>query len=364
MGNLVNRNLEFQGFYKNKTVLITGDTGFKGSWLALWLNNLGAKVIGYSLPPLRNEDHFNLLALNKIITHVDGNLLDAEKLNATFEEYQPEIVFHLAAQALVRFSYDEPKLTFDTNVGGSVNLLEAVRLCNAVKSVIYVTSDKCYKNREWVWGYRETDELGGHDPYSASKAAAEIVFSSYCDSFFSKKRNIGMASVRAGNVIGGGDWALDRIVPDCIKAISNGEPIVIRNPLATRPWQHVLEPLSGYMLLALKLYNEPSKYNGAWNFGPDIGSIKTVEQLSENIVKYFGSGSINVETNGDAKHEASILHLNCDKTNTVLKWFPTWNFESTMEQTAQWYKGYINGIEPIILSKNNILKFITDEKNN
>ncbi len=345
MGKLVNRNLEFQEFYKNKTVLITGDTGFKGSWLALWLNNLGAKVIGYSLPPLRKED------------------LDAEKLNATFQEHQPEIVFHLAAQALVRFSYDEPKLTFDTNVGGSVNLLEAVRKCSAVRSVIYVTSDKCYKNKEWVWGYREIDELGGHDPYSASKAAAEIVFSSYCDSFFNQKRNIGMGSVRAGNVIGGGDWALDRIVPDCIKAISTGDPIIIRNPKATRPWQHVLEPLSGYMLLALKLYNEPLKYNGAWNFGPEISSIKTVEQLSQHIVKYFGSGSIKVESIEGAKHEASILHLNCDKSNTVLKWLPTWDFESTMEQTAQWYKGYINGIEPKVLSENNILKFIKEEKN-
>ena len=313
---------------------------------------------------LFRSDHYNLLELDKNITHIDGDLLDGDKLNATFQKYQPEIVFHLAAQALVRFSYDEPKLTFDTNVGGSVNLLEAVRMCNSVKSVIYVTSDKCYKNKEWVWGYREMDELGGHDPYSASKAAAEIVFSSYCDSFFGKKRAIGMASVRAGNVIGGGDWALDRIIPDCIKAISKGEPIILRNPLATRPWQHVLEPLSGYMLLALKLYSEPLKYNGSWNFGPEISSIKTVEQLSQKIVKYFGAGTIEIETIEGAKHEASILHLNCDKTNTVLEWLPTWDFDSTMEQTAQWYKGYLDGVAPKILSERNILKFINDEKNN
>ena len=226
-------------FYKNKRILITGDTGFKGSWLALWLSSLGAKVYGYALPAETENAHFNILDLKNEITHIDSNLLDFEKLNHSFQEIQPEIVFHLAAQALVRLSYDEPKLTFETNVTGSINVLEAVRDTKSVKSLIYVTSDKCYKNKEWIWGYRENDELGGHDPYSASKAAAEIVFSSYMDSFFSKNNNIGIASVRAGNVIGGGDWALDRIIPDCIRSVMNEKEIEIRNPQATRPWQHV-----------------------------------------------------------------------------------------------------------------------------
>lgn len=363
MGKLVDRNMNFQEFYKNKTVLITGDTGFKGAWLALWLNNLGANVIGYSLPPLTNEDHFNLLELDKIITHVDGNLLDANKLNESFQKFQPEIVFHLAAQALVRLSYDEPKLTFETNVTGSVNMLEAIRKTNSVKSLIYVTSDKCYKNKEWIYGYRENDELGGYDPYSASKAAAEIVFSSYRDSFFSKNENIGVASVRAGNVIGGGDWALDRIIPDCIRSIVKKKDIEIRNPGATRPWQHVLEPLSGYMLLAQKLFENPIEFSGVWNFGPTIESIKTVKELTEKTIMFFGKGSISIGEIDKHKHEAGLLHLNCDKSNHKLGWNPVWNFEETVKVTIEWYKNYLNGASPKELSLNNIYQFMEDKRN-
>lgn len=349
-------------FFKGKKVLITGDTGFKGSWLAFWLHKIGATVVGYSLPPTNESDHFNLLKLAEKITHIDGDILDFKSLNNAFQEHQPEIVFHLAAQALVRLSYDQPQLTFETNVNGSVNVLEAVKNCSSIKSVIYVTSDKCYKNNEWVWGYRETDALGGHDPYSASKAAAELVFSSYCDSFFSHRTDIGLGTVRAGNVIGGGDWALDRIIPDCIKAIAQDKAITIRNPHATRPWQHVLEPLSGYMLLAMKLYQDPKKYNGAWNFGPEVDSIKTVDILANEVVKNFGKGSVEVFSDG-MKHEASILHLNCDKANTILKWKPTWNFASTIERTVQWYKGYLAQTDPVQLTNNDIDNYINENLN-
>ncbi len=349
-------------FYKNKRILITGDTGFKGSWLALWLNSLGAKVYGYSLPVETENAHFKILNLENEISHIDGNLLDFEKLNQTVQDIQPEIVFHLAAQALVRLSYDEPRLTFETNVTGSVNVLEAIRNTRSVKSLIYVTSDKCYKNKEWIWGYRENDELGGHDPYSASKAAAEIVFSSYRDSFFSKNTNIGIASVRAGNVIGGGDWALDRIIPDCIRSIMNEKEIEIRNPQATRPWQHVLEPLSGYMFLAQKLYENPTKFSGSWNFGPPIESIKTVKELTEKTIGILGKGSITIGNTDKQKHEAGLLHLNCDKSNHQLGWNPVWNFEQTVKTTIEWYKNYINGENPKELSLNNINQFMEDRK--
>ena len=348
-------------FYKGKTVLLTGHTGFKGSWMAYWLSEMGAKVIGYALPPENEDDHFNLLQLNKKITHIEADILDGDKLKEVFETYQPEIVFHLAAQALVRFSYDNPKLTFDTNVAGSVNVLEAIRESKSVKSFVYVTSDKAYKNKEWTWGYRENDELGGHDPYSASKAAAEIVFSSYTDSFFSKNPNIGVGTVRAGNVIGGGDWALDRIIPDCIRALSDNKPIVIRNPHATRPWQHVLEPLSGYLLLGVRLYENPDQYSGAWNFGPEIKSIKTVKELSQKVISVFGSGSIDIQYNETANHEASILHLNCDKSNAKLNWYPTWDFEETIERTVNWYTDHLEGKDPIELILEDIKTFLNRE---
>lgn len=351
-----------KNFFKNKRVLITGDTGFKGSWLALWLKTAGAEVLGYALPPDSENDHFNLLNLASEIEHVDGNLLDFPLLSDTFKRFQPEIVFHLAAQALVRFSYDEPKLTFDTNVSGSVNVLEAVRTTGSVMSFIYVTSDKCYRNNEWVWGYRENDPLGGHDPYSASKAAAEVVFSAYNDSFFSKNPNIGVASVRAGNVIGGGDWALDRIIPDCIRSIASGKPIEIRSPNATRPWQHVLEPLSGYITLAMKLYDAPKEFSGAWNFGPAIGSIKTVHSLVEEVIQVYGQGSVLVGEQDKGKHEAGLLHLNCDKSNHQLNWHQVWGFKDTIIQTVQWYKELLMGGDARQLSLNNIKKYMEEKQ--
>jgi CDP-glucose 4,6-dehydratase len=326
-------------FFKGKRILVTGDTGFKGSWLSYWLWLLGAEVYGYALPPERGNDHFHLLGLTGKIRHCDGDIRDAVSFTEWMEKAEPEIVFHLAAQALVRKSYVDVKETFDTNIGGSVNLLEYVRQHDNVRSVVFVTSDKSYKNKEWIWGYRETDELGGRDPYSASKSAAELVFQSYLLSFFNERDTLGAASVRAGNVIGGGDWSADRIVPDSVKALAEGETIVLRNPGATRPWQHVLEPLGGYMLLAERLYGG-LPYNGAWNFGPDDASMRTVGDLAEKIVECWGSGGVRQEIDGNAPHEAGLLHLNCDKARFELGWQAKWDFEMAVQMTIDWYKGY------------------------
>jgi len=342
---------------KDKRVLITGDTGFKGAWLSYWLHCLGADVYGYALPADKNS-LYDALGLDKLICHTDGDLRDGNRLNTVFEEVRPEFVFHLAAQSLVRLSYEEPKLTFDTNVLGSVNVLEAVRQTSSVKSLVYVTSDKCYKNREWIWGYREQDELGGHDPYSASKAAAELVISSYIDSFFRFREGFGAASVRAGNVIGGGDWAADRIVPDCIRALMKNDPVIVRNPAATRPWQHVLDPLSGYLLIACRLYNEPGRYSGAWNFGPAHESIKTVQELTEKLIDAWGEGTYEVRKPEDAPHEATLLHLNCDKAHHLLGWHASWNFERAISETAAWYRETVAGQPAVDITRKQICSFM------
>ena len=341
MGKMVTP--EFLGLYLGKRVLITGHTGFKGSWLAFLLNKIGADVLGYALPPRDKNNHFDMLGLSNLIEHIEADVRDDKKLMLTMQEFQPEIVFHLAAQALVRPSYDHPRTTFETNVMGSVNLLEAVRATKSVRSLVYITSDKCYENVEWLWGYRENDTMGGHDPYSASKGAAELIFSSYARSFFDTRINLGSASVRAGNVIGGGDWALDRIVPDCIRAIQSGEAINIRSPHATRPWQHVLEPLSGYLLLGNRLYGNPKKYSGAWNFGPMSSQQRTVLDVAEHIVSRYGSGSIITDKNRPKNHEATLLQLNCDKANQYLGWFPRWDVEKTFDMTSDWYQHIDDG---------------------
>ncbi len=337
-----------------KRVLVTGDTGFKGSWLCLWLHKLGADVVGYALPPELKEGLFNLSGLDAMIHHVNGDIRDFEKLEKVVGEHQPEFLFHLAAQALVSTSYKEPKRTLDTNIGGSVNILELARREPYLRSVILVTSDKCYKNKEWVWGYRENDELGGYDPYSASKAAAEMIFTAYASSFFNAPQGIGVASVRAGNVIGGGDWSSERIVPDCIRALRENKTIIIRNPMATRPWQHVLEPLSGYLLLAAKLCVDPVKYAGSWNFGPIIHSIRTVRDVAEKIVEYWGGGKIETKENPQAPYEARLLHLNCDKSQQILNWHPRWHFDRAIKETTLWYKDVINGGSALDISKRQI----------
>ena len=329
--------------FKNKKVLITGHTGFKGSWLAFLLNELGADVMGFSLAPATTINLFNLLDLDIKIKHVVGDIRDTSLLARTLNNFQPEFVFHLAAQALVRPSYDDPETTFSTNVMGSVNLLDSVRLCDSVRSLLYITSDKCYENFEWIWSYRENDQLGGNDPYSASKAAAEIIFSSYERSYFEKRSSLGSASVRAGNVIGGGDWAVDRIIPDCIRAIEAEKPIRIRNPSATRPWQHVLEPLAGYLLLAANLYEDPKKYGGSWNFGPFTHEVRTVQNVAERIIDHIGKGQIEIVESQTQLHEAVSLRVNCEKAHQLLGWYPRWNIEKTLEETASWYKTVMNG---------------------
>jgi CDP-glucose 4,6-dehydratase len=329
--------------FKGRRVFITGHTGFKGSWLAFMLNEAGADVMGYALRPETAENHFELLKLDSKIRHVLGDIRNGALLADTLEKFKPEFVFHLAAQALVRPSYDDPVATFTTNILGSTNLLEAVRKCESVRSLVYITSDKCYENVEWLWGYREIDQLGGRDPYSASKAAAEIVFSSYVRSFFDQNPQMGAASARAGNVIGGGDWAQDRIVPDCIRAINAGNPIVLRNPAATRPWQHVMEPLTGYLVLAARLYEQPKRWGGAWNFGPSTQEVRTVKEVAEIIVNQIGRGRVEVHEQTTQVHEAQLLQLNCDKAHQLLGWSPRWNVDKTLESTALWYKEVMNG---------------------
>jgi len=328
----------YLSIFRGRRVLITGDTGFKGSWLALWLNELGADVTGIALPPEGERPHFSLLGLDNLIRHVDGDIREKDTVTRVFEDCQPEIVFHLAAQSLVRLSYEEPKRTFDTNIGGSVNVLEAVREQPCVRSLVFITSDKCYRNQEWTWGYREGDELGGRDPYSASKASAELVFSAYRESFFGLRPDLGAASARAGNVIGGGDWARDRIVPDCVRALTAGRPIVLRNPEATRPWQHVLDPLSGYLQLAAGLFDEPKRYSGAWNFGPLLDGACTVGELADRMVADWGSGATVVDQSQDAPHESRLLHLNIDKAQLELGWRPRWDLPRTIAETVSWYR--------------------------
>jgi len=342
--------------FKGRRVFITGHTGFKGSWLAYLLHRVGADVMGFSLPPSGDKNNFSLLKLDGKVKHVIGDIRDLSVLNESITKFQPEFVFHLAAQALVRTSYDDPVDTFSTNIQGSVNLLESVRKCNSIRSLVYITSDKCYENVEWIWGYRENDSLGGIDPYSASKAAAEIVFSCYERSFFNSNPKLGVASARAGNVIGGGDWAVDRIIPDCIRAIESDGSIFLRNPFSTRPWQHVMEPLSGYLTLAFNLYHEPKKYSGAWNFGPSTQEIKTVKDVAQIMVEHIGRGRIEFLDSISNVHEANLLQLNCDKAHQLLNWHPRWTVDETLDATADWYKTVLNGgdAEEITISQLNV----------
>lgn len=346
--------------FSGKRVFITGHTGFKGSWLAFILSEAGAEVTGYALHPHTAVNHFDLLELDRKMKHIVGDVRDSEMLEKTVHDFEPEFVFHLAAQALVRPSYDDPITTFSTNVMGSVNLLETVRLCESVRSLVYITSDKCYENVEWIWGYRENDQLGGRDPYSASKAAAELVFSTYARSFFEQRPMLGAASTRAGNVIGGGDWAVDRIIPDCIRAIEADEPVRLRNPRATRPWQHVLEPLAGYLLLAARLYEEPKKWGGSWNFGPSTEQVRTVKNVAEIIVGHIGKGRVEVVESMMKVHEARLLQLNCDKANQLLGWYPRWDVEKTLEATALWYKTVMYGGDAEAITRAQIKEFFLE----
>ncbi len=329
----------FNNVFEGKTVLVTGHTGFKGSWLSIWLEELGANVIGYALAPYTERDIFMVAGVDRKLKNNIGDIRDFDKLKEIFSKYQPEIVFHLAAQSLVRLSYEQPKLTYETNIGGTVNLFECCRACDSVKVIVNVTSDKCYENKEWIWGYRENDPVGGYDPYSSSKACSEIITATYRKSFFNVN-NKSLASVRAGNVIGGGDWREDRLVPDCIRALKKGKPIGIRSPLSVRPWQHVLEPLSGYLLLASRMYEDGERYSGAWNFGPCNGSIITVEEMVNRLIGYWGSGQFKdlSKQSSQKPHEASLLTLDISKAINLLNWEPVLNVSEAIEYAVNWYK--------------------------
>ena len=330
----------FDGFFKNKKVLVTGHTGFKGSWLSIWLRELGAEVVGYALDPYTKYDNFVVTDLENRITDIRGDVRDYDKVINTFNEHNPEIVFHLAAQPLVKLSYEKPRETYETNVMGTVNVLEAARKNKSTQVFINITSDKCYENKEWIWGYRENDTMGGYDPYSSSKGCSELITSAYMRSFFvNSTNNIGIASVRAGNVIGGGDWAKDRLIPDCISSIKIGKPILIRNPKSTRPWQHVLEPLYGYLLLASYLYKNPTEYSGSWNFGPSENLIMTVREVVEKLLKKWGSGRWVTEMpNSKEVHECRLLKLDISKAIYYLGWKPRLDFDKTLKLVVDWYK--------------------------
>lgn len=333
-------------FWKGKRVLITGHTGFKGAWLTMWLRVLGADLVGYSLLPPTVPSHYELAKIEEGITVVEADVRDFETLRKVVQTYHPEIVFHMAAQALVRRSYNDPVETYAINIMGTAHLLEAVRQVKGVRAVINVTSDKCYENREWVWGYRESDSMGGYDPYSSSKGCAELVTSGYLRSFFNPDRyeshGVGLASVRAGNVIGGGDFAQDRLIPDLVRAFEKGEPVHIRSPHATRPWQHVLEPLSGYLLLAEKLYEDGPAYAGAWNFGPLEDDVKEVGWIVEHFVKSWGKDAKWEVNSAEHSHEAGMLKLDCSKARMLLNWRPRLNIEEALAWSVKWYKAYVN----------------------
>ena len=336
----------YNGFFSGKRVLVTGHTGFKGSWLAIWLNELGAEVIGIGLDPYSERDNYVLSGIgNKIKADIRGDVRDGALLKRVFAEYQPEIVFHLAAQPLVRLSYDIPVETYEVNVMGTINVMEAIRSTSSVKVGVMITTDKCYENKEQIDGYVETDAFGGYDPYSSSKGACEIAIASWRRSFFNpehygEKHTVSLASVRAGNVIGGGDWSLDRIIPDCIRALENEKPIDIRSPKSVRPWEHVLEPLSGYMLLAQKMWNSPTEYCEGWNFGPEAESVSTVWEVATELVKNFGHGELRDCSDPNAVHEAKLLMLNITKAKKRLGWKPRLGMQQCLSLVADWYKQY------------------------
>jgi len=329
-------------FWKGRKVFITGNTGFKGSWISLWLGQLGAKVTGYALEAPTNPSIFQITEVDKaLVDSIHGDMRDAAALTSAMREAEPEVVIHMAAQSLVRDSYTDPVGTYSTNVMGTVNLLEAVRKTPSVNAVLNITSDKCYENKEWIWGYRENEAMGGYDPYSSSKGCAELVTSAYRRSFL-QDAGIALATARAGNVIGGGDWAKDRIVPDAISAFIENRPLIIRNPMATRPWQHVLEPLSGYLTLCQQLINHPEEYAEGWNFGPNDEDVQPVSSLADTMVKLWGDNAQWQLDDGAHPHEARYLKLDCTRAKTQLKWKPIWGLDRALDETVRWYKSWHN----------------------
>lgn len=349
-------------FWRDRTVFITGHTGFMGGWLALWLQQLGAKVVGYALPPPTVPNLFEVARVADGMTSLQGDIRDLPHLRSALADCRPEIVFHLAAQSLVRHSYADPLETYATNVMGTAHVLEAVRGISSVRAVLCVTSDKCYENREWLWGYREDEAMGGFDPYSSSKGCAELVIAAYRRSYFHPARyaehGVSIASARVGNVIGGGDWAEDRLVPDVIRALSVRQPINVRNPQAIRPWQHVLEPVAGYLLLARMLLGETgSAFAEGWNLGPGEDDVWSVSRLVERLAALWGDGPGWERDSGDHPHEAQCLKLDCAKARTRLGWAPRWALERGLQATVDWYRAYRDGADMRALTLAQIEQF-------
>lgn len=330
-------------FWHGKRVFLTGHTGFKGSWLSLWLSDLGAIVKGYALEPPTTPSLFEQAKVADVMESEIGDIRDLERLCTSMSAFNPDILIHMAAQPLVRLSYKDPIETYDTNVMGTVKVLEAARNCQSLKAIISVTTDKCYENREWVWGYRENEPMGGHDPYSSSKGCAELVTSAYRRSFM-QERGIGLASVRAGNVVGGGDWAEDRLVPDILRAFEQDKPVIVRNPAATRPWQHVLEPLSGYLVLAQKLHAEPERFSSGWNFGPLDEDAKPVGTILDLMVEQWPGAKWELDK-GAHPHEAGYLKLDISKARTELGWQPTWGLEKTLGKIIHWHRSWLDKMD-------------------
>lgn len=333
---------QLRDFYRDKTVLVTGHTGFKGAWLSHILLSFGAKVVGVSLAPESSNGIFVVTDLQSEVEHHEFDIRNFERLTALVAAVKPEVVFHLAAQPIVRKSYDEPLTTFTTNVTGTANVLEAIRLVGGVKAAVIITTDKVYENREWIYGYRETDPLGGYDPYSGSKAAADILTESYRRSFFhpdqyGQTHTTLIGITRAGNVIGGGDWAQDRLIPDIMRAALQGKPVSLRNPLAVRPWEHVLEPLAGYLMLGARLGRGEKEFSGAWNFGPNTDSWLNVGEVTRKILEFLGQGGITINAE-KGKHEANLLTLDTTKAQRLLNWRPRFSINDTLRETVRWYK--------------------------
>ena len=332
-------------FWKGKSVFLTGHTGFKGGWLSLWLSSMGAKITGYALAPNTNPNFFGVAKVEDGLNHSHiGDIRDLEKLQKAMSDAKPEILIHMAAQPLVRYSYANPVETYATNVMGTVHVLESIRVLDSVRAAVIVTTDKCYENKEWVWSYRENEPMGGFDPYSNSKGCAELVTSAYRQSFFAPEKysqhGVAIASARAGNVIGGGDWSQDRLIPDAIKAFELNQPLVIRNPLATRPWQHVLEPLSGYLVLAQALYQGGVQFDGGWNFGPRDEDARSVKEVINLLIQNWDACASWMQDLQEQPHEAHSLKLDCSKARQYLNWVPRWTLEKAIENITLWYQAY------------------------
>ena len=342
-------------FWFGRRVMVTGHTGFKGAWLSLLLSEMGADVTGLALPA-DEVSLFNQIGATGFLRHVEGDIRDPAIVDAAVTEAAPQVVFHLAAQPLVRLSYDEPRETFATNVQGTAHVLDACRRVDGLAAIVAVTSDKCYRNNEWAWPYRETDHLGGHDPYSASKAAAEIVIASYRQSFFSAPGAALLASVRAGNVIGGGDWAKDRLVPDIMRAIIAGERVSIRSPHAIRPWQHVFEALGGYLLIAQRLAFGDTRFADAWNFGPSPADARPVSWIVERMLERWGSGSFELTSDG-GRHEAGLLKLDCSKAQQELNWRPALDLDGTIDQIIEWHRAHVAGEDAAAVSRRQLTDY-------